>query len=130
MSLKLERSVYSGIARDNVRLRTRVSSFPCQEYVPEGGVSYVSRQQGVEGESPAFTLIVGAKDNDDILQTDHPCNGPDDEGESPQQVLVRRISRKGGRKDIERAGADVTVDDTNRLIGKPAVGSVNLPETM
>ena len=46
--------------------------------------SYVARQQGVNGKSSPFSVIVGSQDNKDIFDADDQCQSPDDQGQGPK----------------------------------------------
>ena len=69
-----------------------------------------------EGEHPALSLVVGADDDDVVLDRHHEHERPDDQREHAQDVPgshgdgVRSVKRLPHR--IQRAGTDVPVDDT------------------
>ena len=76
------------------------------------------REQRGQREDAAFALVVGAHDDGDVLDRDDEQQRVDDQRQHAEDVLVRR--RHGVRAEealahrVERAGADVAVDDAER----------------
>lgn len=74
---------------------------------------YISRQQSISAESASFSFVIGVQDDDDVLDSHHHENCPENERKGAHQVLFAGRTGKCGRVDIKRAGSNVTVDDTN-----------------
>ena len=90
--------------------------------------TYVSRKQRIQGKGATFSVIIGEENNADVLYGHDQCEGPDDDGQRAQEVIIGWIGREGRRVDIERAGANVTVDDSGRLICQPEGVGTSLTE--
>ena len=43
------------------------------------GSTYISRQQTVNSKGPPFTLVIGPEHNENVLDANHECQGPDDQ---------------------------------------------------
>src|SRR3954454_21268643 len=71
-----------------------------------------------------FTVVIGAQKNDHIFRGDHQEERPDDQRENTEHNRLSdglsgaRCSQHRFTKCIERAGADVSVDDTDTTKGK------------
>lgn len=83
-----------------------------------GGVSYVSSEQAVHGECATLPLIVCIQNDQDIFDCHDDRERPNDNGERSEEVIEGRGLGECGGVDIERAGTNVTVNDTSRLICK------------
>lgn len=60
-----------------------------------------------------FALIIRPQDDQDIFESDHQGQGPEHEGQYPDQVVTSGcIASKRTGEDVERACADVSIDDT------------------
>ena len=72
-----------------------------------------------QGQCAAFTLVVGAKQNEHIFGGDDEEEGPQDQRQHAdnrpaRQVALRAACRiEGHAKRVERAGADVAINDTH-----------------
>lgn len=73
------------------------------------------RDQSGESEDPAFTIVVGPHDEEDVLDRDHDHQGPEDQREDPEDVdrvwiqtvgLAQRLP-----EGVQGTGAYVAVDD-------------------
>ena len=75
-------------------------------------------------ERPAFAVIVRAQQDDHILDADHQNERPNDQGQNAENGLFarRRVCAAGGKdglaEGIERARADVAVNDPDRAEGQ------------
>lgn len=71
--------------------------------------------QGHEGEGAAFAVIVGAHDEGDIFEGDDDRQRPEDQRENAIDIwgLLAGLLEiaEGGLQGVERAGAEVAVDD-------------------
>lgn len=83
------------------------------------GYTHISREQGIDGKGATFTFIVRTKYYQDILDGDNKGKSPDDERQSAQKIVVRRLRGECRRIDVEWAGSNVAVDDSNGLVGQP-----------
>jgi hypothetical protein len=81
--------------------------------------AYISRQQRVTAEGPAFAFVVGVEDYENVFDCHHHGQGPDDNGQHSYEVIVRGLRREGRRVDIERTCANIAVDDADGLVCKP-----------
>lgn len=79
----------------------------------------MSRQERVNGKGAALALVVGAEHDEDIFQSDDQGEGPDDERQSSEEIVVRRGGSEGGRVNIKRTGPYVAVDDAGGLVCQP-----------
>jgi len=66
-----------------------------------------------------LALVVGVQDDENVLQSDHHDQGPDDERQDTDQVVPRwgRATKDTG-EDVKRAGPDIAVNDTNGLVSQ------------
>ena len=75
------------------------------------------RQQRRQREDAAFALVVGAHHDRDVLDRDDDQQRVDDQRQHAEHVLVRRRHRVRAEEAlahrVERAGADVAVDDAD-----------------
>ena len=85
----------------------------------EAGSPHISREQRVDSERPSLPLVICSEDDKYVFYTDHECQGPDDEREGAEQVIVAWIGREGAGINVKRACTDVAVDDSNGLVSKP-----------
>jgi hypothetical protein len=69
-----------------------------------------------KSENSTFTAVVGAQDEDEILDADDENQRPDNEGENPVNVGRRRseaiLGFEARLKSVKRAGPDVSKYDT------------------
>lgn len=79
--------------------------------------AYKAREKRIGAECASFTIVVGVKNDQDIFERHHHCKRPNDQGCSAKEIDVIWCLGKSRREDIERARADVSIDDTGRLIG-------------
>jgi hypothetical protein len=92
-------------------------------FKPKGGrgeerdVLYISGEERVTTEGASFAFVVGAEDDQNVFHRHHHGEGPDDDGQDADEILVRGFGREGGRIDVERAGANIAVDDADGLVG-------------
>ena len=78
--------------------------------------TYIFGEQRVCTESTTFAIVVGVKNDQNVLDCDHQRDGPQNEGQSPKQIGVAGRLRECRRKHIERRCTDVAIDDTRRLV--------------
>jgi hypothetical protein len=75
-------------------------------------------QQAVERENAAFAVILGAQHQQRVLDRDDERDRPYRQGYRAQHVIGRRRDAGGTEKNlvdrIERRGADIAIDDTER----------------
>lgn len=57
--------------------------------------TYISRQQTVDSKGPALTLIIRPEHNGNILDANHKRQGPDDQGEGAEEVIVAGLGAEG-----------------------------------
>ena len=76
------------------------------------GVPYVEKRQ--QGHNATFAAVVGAHDQDGILERDDQDQRPKDQRHDAHDGVRggRSAGRYGLLQGVERAGADITVDDT------------------
>ncbi|MCO5569837.1 hypothetical protein L7F22_023551 [Adiantum nelumboides] len=74
----------------------------------------------VEGKRTAIFVVVGVHNDECIFGKGNEHEDPKDEGESIQDVMVRRVTSKGAIKDIKRGSAHIPKDNTKALQGKLA----------
>lgn len=79
----------------------------------------IARYEIIHSEGTAFAFIVSEQDDANVLDRDDQGKGPDDERKSAEQIIIRWLGTKCTRVDIERARANVAVDDSNRLVRQP-----------
>ena len=85
---------------------------------PVPAAAWPGRDQRGQREDAAFALVVGAHHDRHVLDRDDEHQRVDDQREHAEHVLVRR--RHGVRAEealaqgVQRAGADVAVDDAER----------------
>lgn len=72
----------------------RILSTPCTNHSHHRS-TYVSRQQAVDSKSPPFTLIIRPKHNGDVLDADHKRQGPDNQGEGAEKIIVTGLRAEG-----------------------------------
>ena len=89
------------------------------------GVPGTAREaQGAEREHPALAAVVGAQDQDDVLERDDQDQRPEHEREHAQHGGLAQVQPAGVAErlaqGVERAGADVAVDDADRRQGERA----------
>jgi hypothetical protein len=76
------------------------------------------RRQSGEGEDAALAVVVGAQDEDAVLDRDDEDERPEDERQHAEDVGGRRgdgvRAVEALAQRVERAGADVPVDDAER----------------
>ena len=84
--------------------------------------------QGHEGEDPPFSPVVGAEDEDEVLDRDDEDEGPEDQREHAQDVGRRDGDGVGAVKTlphrVERARPDVAVHDAEGAQGEGEEGRV------
>ena len=93
--------------------------------VPEGALG-----QGHEREGAALAVVVGPQDQDHVLEGDDDDQRPQDQGDHPDHHLAGQgagacMAGGGGEallEGIERAGADVAVDDADGAEGQGPEG--------
>ena len=79
----------------------------------------VAGDEGVEGESAAVSVVVGAEGDVDVLDDGEEEEAVDDEGEDAEEVVgVADAAVEGGGVDVEWGGADVAVEDAEALEGQ------------
>jgi hypothetical protein len=73
--------------------------------------------------------------NNNILQADYQGQAPYNQRKCPEQIFVTWIVTKCRGVDVERTGADIAIDDSDRLIDQPgsivgsgAIGKVETPK--
>lgn len=59
------------------------------------GITYISRQQTIKSERPSLTLIIRPEHNGNILDANHKRQGPYDEGQSAEKVIVAGLRAEG-----------------------------------
>ena len=57
--------------------------------------TYKSRQQAIDSKGPPLPLIIRPQHNGDILDTNHKRQGPDNQGQSAEKVIVARLRAEG-----------------------------------
>ena len=80
------------------------------------------RGQRQHGDQPAFAVVVGAQDQQHILDRHHHRQGPEHQRQHAVDVLGREPHVAVGEdlfQRIERAGADVAIDDADRCERDP-----------
>lgn len=60
----------------------------------------VARQEGVERKCAALAVVVGSQDDEGVLDGDDEGQGPDDDGERPDEIVPAGLG-------CERRGVDV-----------------------
>ena len=82
------------------------------------GVWQGARGEGAERQHPTLAAIVGAQDEDDVLERDDEDQRPEDEREDAQHGGLAQVQATGMAEGlahrVERAGADVAVDHPDR----------------
>ena len=98
---------------------------------PGRGTGHAADQRG-ERHDAALTVVVGPQDEGHVLDRHDQRDRPEDQRDDPEHVARRRadrvvVDREHRLHRIERAGTDVTENDTERAEGEPeqaaAVGS-------
>lgn len=79
----------------------------------ERGVSYIATEQRICAKCTSLSIVVRVKDNEDVFYGHHNSNTPDYNGEHSNKVLARRCLGERRRKDVERAGSNISVYDTD-----------------
>ena len=78
----------------------------------------VRRHQGQQRQDPAFAVVVGAQDEDDVFERDHRHQRPEDERDHPKHVGRGRWGvadgTQGDGKRVERACPDIAEHDAKR----------------
>ena len=57
--------------------------------------TYISRQQTIDGKGATLALIVCPEHNDNILDTNHQRQGPNDQREGAEKIIIARFRGKG-----------------------------------
>lgn len=58
-------------------------------------MTYISRQQAINGKRASLALIIRPEHNGNILDAHHQRQGPDDQGESAEKVIVTGFGAEG-----------------------------------
>ena len=87
------------------------------------------RQQRGQREDAALAVVVGAHDEREVLDRDDQHQRPEDERQDAEHVRLGRRDRVRSEEAlahrVERAGADVAVDDAERAEGQRQRGGVD-----
>jgi hypothetical protein len=74
-------------------------------------VTDIASQKTVHCKRATLALIVRGENDEGIFDSDNQCDGPDDQGQGPEEVVVRRFGAECRRVDVQRGGTNVPIDD-------------------
>jgi hypothetical protein len=81
--------------------------------------TYITSIKRIQSKCTTFPFISGIQNDQGIFDGDHDCQSPNNERKCAEYILLAGIVCKGRRINVQRAGANVSVDDSERLIRKP-----------
>ena len=92
----------------------------------------VAADEGVEREGAALAAVVGAEDDEDVLEEGDEGERPEDEGEDAVDLLVARrvrdvVAGEGALEDVERRGGHVAVHHPEALVRQQQHRAPRLP---
>jgi len=88
--------------------------------------TYISGKERVKRKCATLPLVICTKDDEDIFYGDHNCKSPDDKRDRSKDIVLAWFAAEGAGVNIERTRADVTVDDSEGLVGKPRYTVINM----
>jgi hypothetical protein len=99
-----------------------------QGRAPASGRCVADVEQRQHGDDAALAVVVGPHDQDSVLGRDDDDQGPEDQRQDAQDGLWRRRAAglDGLLERVERAGADVAIDDAERRQRQPCRASLGL----
>jgi hypothetical protein len=83
---------------------------------PEPRTIYIAAEQRVGAESSSFSIVVGAENDDDILERYHQGQRPEDDRQDPNEVGIAGSFSEGRGEDVQWTRAYISVYDTDRLV--------------
>jgi hypothetical protein len=87
--------------------------------------AYIAGEQRVHGKCASLTLIVRVENDADVFDRHNNRQRPDDEREGTKKVVIAWRLFECGGVDIERACANITVDDPSTLKSKTITGGLD-----
>jgi len=96
------------------------------------GDAGIAGEEGVQRKGTALAVVVGAQDDEGVLDGDDDGQGPDDDRQRADQVLPAGLAGEGRRVYVEGGCSDVAVDGADALEAEPGEheAAVGLSEAM